>query len=298
MNKGRVLITGSSGLIGRAIFQRLKSSERFQPVSPHLRSQASNIPLTKSGHIDLTIENSDSTIIDSIRPCEYIVHSAADMSTNLRDRYSLLTNTVGLQALISVATAWKPKCLIYMSGVTVVGVTNNLPIHEQSLPCPGNIYLASKLFGEHLVRIFSETTHTPCSILRVSAPIGVGMPSSRLLPTLISASLANREILLEGHGKRRQDYIDTRDVAEAVYKALACCAHGIYNIASGSLVSNYNLAVTVRELLNSDSHIRTADQAVPSDLESWQISVDKAKRCLGFNARYSLSDTIMTLCQR
>lgn len=294
----RVLITGSSGLIGKAISTRLELSGRYKPVTPTLCSKNSNITLTKSGLIDLSSEDSSSAIIDSIQPCEYIVHSAAGMSTKLDDRSSLLTNSVGIQSLLSVASAWKPRCLIYISGVTVVGVTNSLPIHEQSLPQPSNIYLASKLFGEHLVRIFSDTAKIPCSILRVSAPIGVGMPSSRLLPTLIRASLANREIVLEGHGKRRQDYIDTRDVAEAVYKSLDCCADGIYNIASGTLVSNYDLALTVRELLKSDSNIRTADQAAPSDSESWQISVDKAKRCLGFNARYSLSDTIMSLSQR
>lgn len=129
-------------------------------------------------------------------------------------------------------------------------------------------------------------------ILRIASPVGIGMNSRNYLSYLLEKCEKNEQVELYGTGKRSQNYIDVRDIAEAVLCSLSAAASGIFLIAGKDTVTNRKLAFLCRKIMGSSSEIIWGKREDLEEEDQWRLSSEKARRLLGYMPAYALEDTI------
>lgn len=286
----RVLLTGGSGFVGEWIADRLLQ-EGCQVVAigrrpPKLRSASLEFlhaDLSKSGIFQL---------LRSLSRFDAVVHAAAKLSTSTLDVDVTLVNTYGTHQLVHAAVECGIPRFIYLSGISVIGTPGKSPITESTPIDPRSVYLASKAYGEFLV----ERCYGPHGIfttLRITAPIGKGMPAKRFLSTLVCNAKMNQPLQIFGQGSRRQNYVDVRDVAEAIWLGLGSITSGLFNIGGDSSISNLDLAKLCIETLKSRSAITYSGIDDPEESLHWDVSIDDARKHIGYTPQYDLNASIL-----
>ena len=289
----RVLLTGASGHVGSAIATALADrGHEVVGVGRHLTK--GNRRLAGALVADLGRPGAVAALAAGQPRCDAIVHAAASLDKDNSSPALALTNGLGTQQLLKLAADWEVSAFVYISGVTVVGRPVQLPITEDHPTAPLSAYHASKLFGEHLVAIAGGAGMATVS-LRLSAPVGPGMPAGRILSVFVQRAVAGEPLKVAGEGGRRQDYVDVRDVAAAVADALDQRPTGVLNIAAGRSVSNRELARLCVETLASTSEIVPSGVPDPEESLRWEIAIDRAEQTIGYRPRHSLEDSIVVV---
>jgi nucleoside-diphosphate-sugar epimerase len=86
-------------------------------------------------------------------------------------------------------------------------------------------------------------------------------------------------------------------VALAVRLALEQHAGGVFNVASGTSVSNLELARACIRVCRSSSTIELVEHNAAEDDVSWQVSIEKARSRLGYSPAYSLEESLRFLLE-
>jgi nucleoside-diphosphate-sugar epimerase len=118
------------------------------------------------------------------------------------------------------------------------------------------------------------------------------MARGRILSHFVAQALRGAPLQLAGEGTRRQDYLDVRDAAAAVWAAIEKGAEGVMNIGSGQAVSNQELAVACQQSLNSSSPIEWTGRSDAEEGVTWLVSLDRAREGLKWEPQYTLADSI------
>lgn len=287
----RILLTGATGQVGRAIGAHVAARHVVIGVS---RAPASRPSIHEIIQATLGTEDAVSRIERGVRPCEVIIHAAAAILGDPRDPALSLTNCLGTQQVVKLAIDWGRVPVIFLSSVPVIGPPGRLPITEDRAVDPPSVYHASKVFGEHLMAIAARNGCRTAS-LRLTSPAGLGTPETRILGTFVRRALTGEPISLAGRGTRRQNYVDVRDIAAAVEACLNEGAAGIYNVAGETAISNMDLAKTCVRVLQSSSLIEFTGKDDPDDDVSWEVDISKARRELGYEPRFGIEDSIRAL---
>jgi len=225
------------------------------------------------------------------RPCEAIVHAAAALSGAAHDPEIPAVNCLGTQRVLWLAEHWRCRRFVFTSSIQVVGRPRVLPIDEEHPLDPQTEYHASKLFGERLVALAAGRGIMATS-LRLTSPVGPGMPGGRIFSVFVQRALAGLPLEVAGSGSRRQDYVDVRDVADAVALAIDRGASGLLNVGSGRAVSNRELAERCAERLGGGSPVQLSGEPDAEEGVSWEVAIDRASTVLGYAPSRSLEDSI------
>lgn len=286
----RILLTGHTGFVGRAVAAGLTAAGH-EVVGLSRR----NSPPPGGGGEALAADISDAALGARARaalaPCQAIVHAAASLSMDDLDPAVTQVNCLGLQHVLALARDWEAESFIFLSSLPVIGVPHHLPVTESHPAAPQSAYHASKLFGEQLVGLGCAGRPVRGVSLRITSPVGPGLPEGRILSVFVHRALAGEPLEVAGEGSREQDYVDVRDVAVAVEQALQRPVRGVFNVASGRPVSNLELARRCVALCSSASPIRRHGSD-PQEGLRWRVSIDLARRELGFEPRHTLDEAI------
>lgn len=196
--------------------------------------------------------------------------------------------------MLRLANLWQAHSFVYISSVPVIGLPQQLPITEEHPTKPLTVYHATKLFGEYLASI-AQSSGLAAASLRLTSPIGPGMPPDRILSVFVKRAIADQPLQLVGQGTRRQNYVDVRDVAVAVKTCLQRGVTGLFNVAGRQSISNYDLAKLCVHTLRSSSLIQFVDRP---DLEEgiiWDVSVAKAAIQFGYNPNFTIEDSVRSV---
>ena len=212
----RVLVTGTSGHVGGAIATHLV--DRGWEVVGVSRRTGKLEGLAEQVQVDISSLSFQSEVSSVVSPCSAIVHAAASLDKDLYDPAISLTNCLGTQQVLKLANMWGVKSFVYISSVPVIGRPQGVPITEEHPTDPLTAYHASKLYGEYLTEI-ARQNGLASAILRLTSPVGPGMPDNRILSIFVKQALVNDPLRITGQGTRQQNYVDVRDVALAVGSA-------------------------------------------------------------------------------
>lgn len=274
-------MTGSSGFVGRAVTGQLaQSGHEVVGLSRRGGSGALAIDLSEPGIADRLAGRTR---------CDAIVHAAAAIDAPGSE--IALTNCLGTQQMLELAERWEVRSFVFFSSLPVIGRPLTLPVSEDHRLDPPTPYHASKLYGEHLVGLAARGG-LPGVSLRLSAPVGAGMPERRILSVFVARAASGDPLELAGQGSRCQDYVDVRDVAAAVTACLERRPSGVLNIASGRAISNLELARLCVETLSSRSPVRLSGQPDRDEGVRWEVSIERAAATIGYRPRHSLAETI------
>lgn len=281
-----VMITGVNGLVGKAIAGNLISDCRLSGLGRN--------PDNRTGlqigyySVDLADSAAVMRLAHAIRPT-VIVHCAAAISNDNWNPSLIDTNVRGLINLLDFAKISGCKKIVYISSLPIVGIPQSCPITEEHPVYPRSVYHLTKYFGELFLQ--AEAGDMEVVILRLPSPVGAGMPPNKILPVFIVRCLRDEPISLLGHGGREQNYVNVRDVAQAVRKAIERPVTGLFNIAYSRSYSNLELAELCKQTLHSDSELLFAGED-PDETMRWVYSIEKAQSELGFVPAVTLEQSI------
>lgn len=286
----RVLVTGTSGHLGGVIGTRLLEGDH-EVIGISRRLNRSARTLSRALSLDLGSAGAAEAIEAAVPRCDVIVHAASAIEPDPYAPAITLTNGLGTQQLLSLASSWRVESFVYLSSVPVIGRPQTTPVTEAHPAQPRSAYHASKLFGEHLVRV----SDVPGVSLRLTAPVGPGMSDRRVLPVFVRRAIDGQPLEVAGEGTRAQDYVDARDVASAVEAAIERRASGLFNIAAGRCIANLALAQLCVDVLDSSSGVQLSGTPDPEEGVRWEVSVTRAEEVLGYRPAHPLEDSIEAL---
>ena len=285
----RVLVTGASGHVGGAIAERL-AADGHHVVG--LGRTPGRLPAVASWvATDLGMAAGDELVGADVEACDAIVHAAAAVVADPHAPAVSLANCRGTQRGVALAERWRVRSLVYISSVPGIGTPRRLPIDEDHPVDPPTAYHASKLYGERLVELARRRGMTAAT-LRLTAPVGPGMPDGRILSVWVRRALRGEPLELAGSGGRRQDYVDVRDVAAGAAACLERGAAGLFNVASGRAISNRELGELVLTVCRSSSPVRPTGRPDPEEDVSWEVSIERAATTFGYVPVHDLRDSI------
>jgi UDP-glucose 4-epimerase len=230
----RILVTGGTGFIGRAVVARLLAAHDVHCLVRDPRSAPEGTtPL--AGDLTLPLKRSNFYDFDGI------IHLAqATVRGNFPEEAGdvFAVNVGGFARLIDAArSAGIRRFVTASTGTIYQGVAP--PLREDSSVAPREYYPATKLAAEILLRPY-EKCMAACA-LRLFTPYGPGQ-SGRLIPQLLERIRVGSAIILVGSADGHilaPTYVD--DIARVFVTALEDEWVGAYNVASPEVL-------TVREI--------------------------------------------------
>ena len=214
-----VLVTGAAGFIGSALCARLRSAGR-QVVAYDNLSRGRREFLPEDVHLV------EGDIRDAARVRETVSAFGPDCVVHLaamhfipdciaRPQETMDVNVAGTRHVLDSCRGSAVRSVIFASSGAVYA-PSDVPCLEEATPLgPLEVYGESKLAGEQLARTFHEETGIATSILRFFNAIGRNETNPHVVPHLFE-SLQTSDVVRLGNMAPRRDYIDTRDIAEAI----------------------------------------------------------------------------------
>lgn len=286
----KVIVTGGSGFVGRHLVSRL-ISENYDVV---MLSRGSTDEINKKVcliNVDLSDDVSVNNSLPHIHAADVFIHLAADVSVP-GDASTIGNNIKGMQSAMKIASYAGAKQFIFISSIPVIGEIKYTPIDEEHPVNPQTSYHWSKYLCEIMLEHNKEALGNTI-VLRVPSPIGVGMGDNTFLPMLIDRFTKNKNVEIYGKGERVQNYMDVRDVSDAIIKAIRTKETGRFLVAGKRSVSNYDLALIVKRITNSSSKVITGLHEDCEESNKWIIDTTQANEMLGFKPKYSIEDSIL-----
>lgn len=298
----KVAITGASGHLGQWTIAAVQAAghevlglSRHALAAPTIPGLAFSAP--RWLQVDLADPGCGGVLRDALCDVNAVVHLAGYIPSDTAlaassDAFATLhANVFGAVHLLgALAAAPRLRSVVYASSFEVYGRPLASPIPESHPARPLGYFGASKLAGEHYVRLFGADRGLHCASLRLPAVYGPGDRLRRAIGNFVRAAAQGRAAEIHGDGEDRRDLVYVADAAEAIVRALGAGADGPINLGSGRGFSILQLAEAVRAVAGLDA----APQRLPRQKPAldYVLDVERARRVLGWQPRTSLEDGI------
>jgi nucleoside-diphosphate-sugar epimerase len=288
----RALLIGANGFLGRHVHQALVADG--WSVRPTSRTGT-------AGHVRVDLSPEGAAALASVL-AEYRPHAVINCAGAISgDTAELIAaNTTGPAVLVrAMSTAASDARLVHLGSAAEYGsCAPGAPITESQLPRPVGGYGVSKLAGTQAVEL-ARVAGLDAVVLRVFNPVGPGAPQASLPGRLVGEfAHAAAEIKLGPLGSVR-DFVDVRDVADAVLAAITAPTVGtpVLNVAGGRGVPVRTLVDILAGIAGFAGTItESADGSPRSDAVPWQeADISRIGRELGWRPRIGLHDSLEEL---
>ena len=292
----KVLLTGSNGFIGHHVCSYLHKHGVY--VIGLGRSEKSLAVCDEYVSCDLfSVETNHIFASTKESSVDAIIHLAADMRHEPFEADVVKNNCTGTQRLLELCEQQGISTFIQLSSLPVIGIPQFLPIEESHPIHPPTVYHVTKYMQELLAEYAFYQHGIRTISFRICSPVGEGVNPKTIFPTFIRNALTNENIMIFGKGTRQQTYIHVDDISQAIFKSLGSTAQGVYNLASRNLISNIELAQKCVSLLHSKSKIVFSGESDPQDYVSWDISIERIIRDIGYQPMVSLDSAILDVAK-
>jgi nucleoside-diphosphate-sugar epimerase len=209
-----ITVLGGSGFIGRKLCQRLAASG-IEYCAPARDEPLSGLNLGE--------------VI-------YCIGLTADFRTR-----RLETVEAHVCKLLSVVRDCRFDSLLYLSSTRLYGHRDGLAREEDELSLSpleaDHLYNISKAMGESLVLNSGRRSR----VARISNVYGEDFESENFLSTVIRDAVLRGTITLNSAPDSERDYVGVSHVVDALIEIATAGRHLVYNVASGTNVSNRTL---------------------------------------------------------
>lgn len=279
----KVLVTGSSGLIGREVVARL----------------------ARDGHeavpFDVVEDGSDirdaSALAAAMQGCDGVMHLAAVSRVAWGEAAPALcddVNIVGTRILLEViGQRLQRPWLVFASSREVYGDPDDVPVSESAPMQPVNTYGRSKAEGERMIEA-ARAEGLSAAIVRLSNVYGtVHDHPDRAVPSLLWRSYKGEDLRLSGVNAFF-DFVHVDDTARGLVMAAQKLAEGAdqlptVHLATGVATSLGELARLTLEVAMSPSSI-TVLPARSFDVKGFCGNPARAAEVLGWQAEIPLAE--------
>ncbi len=222
----RVYITGASGFIGRALFDRYRA-DGHEVTGCDLKAD----PARGIVAGDVAVPGPWQ---ERMAGCEVVIHTAASVSLKMEDAQDTWrTNVLGTAQVVAGAERAGVARMVHFSSVTVFGlefpdgVDERYPVRNTYIPYPD-----SKIAAEQVVLQAHAEGRVPCTIVR---PGDVYGPRSRAWAIIPAELIKARRFTLPGGGRGIHSPVYVDNLVDGVVLAAAApeAVGGIFTLSDG-----------------------------------------------------------------
>ncbi len=286
----RILVTGSSGFVGRNLVTELTSKG------------AEVVTLTDhdGGEIDIRDWQKLQEIKGEIRNIDMVYHLAAIASvpSSLQNpRQTFETNVLGTLNILELRRLHHIQKMVFASSY-VYGHPRYLPIDEKHPVSPTNIYARSKVLGEELCQAYHETYGLKCIILRLFNIYGEGQKDEFLIPSILK-QLGNEQIELRDP-KPKRDFLYIKDAISAYIRAgeYTTSDFEIFNIGSGVGYSVETIVKKALSISGEKGKIYYQHERRQDEIMDTIANITKAQEKLGWQPEVNIDEGLTKLIRK
>jgi dTDP-4-dehydrorhamnose reductase len=259
VDKLKILITGGSGLLGKALIY--EGRDRFK-LSAIYVGRAVNVPGVHFIETDIRDRELVFSTMGVIAP-DVIIHTAALTDVDFCEREKALAyevNCRGTQNVLDAAEMIRAK-LVYISTDFVFDGTRG-DYKEDDLPNPVNYYGKTKLLGENIIRPRDNSLIIRTSFYGLN-PRG----DKKGLEGIIEKMVAGEKILAPTD--IFSSMISANVLSQMAYELIQREAKGLYHIGKSRKMSRYEFLRSLLSVLD-----RPADNLIPIDYQEYSKGRD------------------------
>ena len=220
MKKPKILITGSSGFIGKQLVKKLYKKNNLFLLDKKKFSKKN----TKFFKINLLNEISLEDFFKKNK-IDIIIHLASEIFDDDKNVYHYNTKTS--QNLITMAKKYRVNNFIFTSTFSIYEKNYDLPIKENQEPSAKNFYGKSKYQVE---KILKKSKIKNFTILRI--PVVVGKARSHRMGILFELIRNNFPLILINNGKHKIHFISVEELVEIIEKCLKLKNKNLLNVGT------------------------------------------------------------------
>ena len=314
VNQETVFITGGAGLLGSHIASKLVA-KGYKVVVYDAFIRYSN-PFFDSNNLEKQLQSRFQGVKDKVvfirgdtshksflqksilehKP-SVIIHLAALPIADIGDKNpdeatsSIIDGTINILNIIKDVSF--VRRFVYTSSSMVYGDFEHSPADEEHPKKPKSIYGGTKLAGEILTEAYARRYKIPYTIIRPSAIYGPGDVNRRVVQIFLEDAFEDRPIKLHNGGTSKLDFSFVEDVADGFILASfhPNAENQIFNITRGEGRQVKELVDIIQNLIGHQLKV----EIIQPDFhrpERGALSIEKAKKLIGYNPKYSLEQGV------
>lgn len=300
----KALIIGAAGFVGNYLIDHIQKNCIWSIAvtkMPHEKIDNSNVEVFD---LDILDRNAVSGLLEKVRP-DYIFHLAAQSSVALSWKNPDLTVDVNIKGSLHVLDAirdldYKPRVLLIGSGEEYGHVRpNEVPIIEDNVSRPGNLYAATKACQNMIGKIYADAYKMDIMSVRAFNHIGPNQAPlfvvADFCKQVAEIEAGQREPIMKvGNLSAKRDFTDVRDVVRAYVMLMESGKSGeTYNVGSGNAVE---IAAILNQIVAlSDAEIKVEvdpNKLRPVDVPIIEADITKLAECCGWARTIALEVTL------
>ena len=268
----KVLITGSSGFIGKHLIQ-IMCSDKFDVVA------------VDSSWGDV----SEQTTWNSFPLVDIVIHLAGKsfVPASWEDP-SLFFKSNVLGTIEALNYCKKNNASLVFLSSYMYGNPEFLPISETAKLEASNPYALSKMLAEEACRFYAKSHSINITVLRPFNVYGTGQPPDFLIPSIIS-QIKNSDCIFVNDLEPKRDYIHIDDLVFAIITAMQSLkGYNVYNIGSGTSYSVAELIDILQELASTSLPVVSSMQRRKDEIMDTIANISLANEELRWNPKTNL----------
>lgn len=308
----RVLVTGGAGFIGSNLCEHLLahdyevvcldnfSTSKVENILP-LLSQYSDVFKLIVGDI-----RNLSDCREAVEGVDYVLHEAALGSVPRSIKDPATSNAVNISGFLNMLIASRDegvKRFIYAASSSTYGDSKSLPKVEEAIGRPLSPYAVTKYVNELYADVFMRTYSMECIGLRYFNVFGRRQNPfgayAAVIPLFVKKLMAHESPIINGDGEYSRDFTYIDNVIQMNILAMTTtnpdAVNQVYNTAFGERTTLNQLVDYLKEYLSEfDPEIAKVEIVHGpnrlGDIPHSLACIDKAKKLLGYNPKYSMRD--------
>jgi dTDP-glucose 4,6-dehydratase len=230
---------------------------------------------------------------------DVLVNFAAEthVDRSIRDPFKFIdTNILGVASLLEFARRKGIAQFIQIGTDEVYGDIAFGESKEEDMLIPSSPYSASKASADLLSLAEFRTYGTRIKITRCTNNFGPGQHPEKLIPRVIIKSILGERIEIYGNGQQVREWIYVDDHVDAIWRIINEGKAGeIYNIGSGTRMTNIEIVDEIIKLTNSKSSIIFVEDR-PGHDKRYALNSEKIRQEFSWspsnNLKVALNNTI------
>jgi UDP-N-acetylglucosamine 4-epimerase len=305
-----ILVTGGAGFIGSNLCEALLAlGHRVVCLDNFSTGHRHNIETFLSNRQFKLIEGDIrnlATCREAVEGIDYVLHQAALGSVPRSINDPITSNEVNISGFLNMLVAardTKVKRFIYAASSSTYGDSESLPKVEDVIGRPLSPYAITKYVNELYADVFAKTYGMECIGLRYFNVFGRRQDPNgayaAVIPLFVKQLLNNESPVINGDGEYSRDFTYIDNVIQMNLLAMQTedkqAINTVYNTAYGERNTLLQLVANLKEFL-SEYNPEVKDIEVKygpyraGDIPHSLASIDKARKLLGYDPRFSLRD--------